>query len=255
MLALVILTPATGFAQSTPEATARPQVRTVVAGAHYAEPPGGQEWLLGSGYRDLWTEPFEVEILDLRAFGDGLTPVMRVGGMQTLGLAMRGGDGRDYTFRSGRDVVRGRDIPAGFVAVLAGHIHRHQVLTTDLAGRPLAAPVLYPGSIERTSSAERSEPKGFLRLEIDPDPATGGTLRCSVFHELPARPLVDLELADHDRARLASRLGEALAELDPEAVVRVRLGGTALLGAAEVRALAPPTMTVTLHRPRPGARR
>ena len=55
----------------------------------------------------------------------------------------------DYTFRGASDVIRGRDIPRGFAAVLSGHIHRYQVLTSDLSGRSLAAPVLYPGSVER----------------------------------------------------------------------------------------------------------
>ena len=81
-----------------------------------------------------------------------------------------------YTFRRGADVIRGRDLPAGFAAVLAGHIHRRQVLTADLAGRPLAAPVLYPGSIERTSVAERDEPKGYMTLEIAPGPTAASSV-------------------------------------------------------------------------------
>ena len=43
--------------------------------------------------------------------------------------------------------------------MLAGHIHRHQVLTQDLGGRPLGAPVFYPGSVERTAFAEEGESK------------------------------------------------------------------------------------------------
>ncbi|HNW60255.1 MAG TPA: metallophosphoesterase, partial [bacterium] len=58
---------------------------------------------------------------------------------------------QNYTFRAGDEVIRGSDIPAGFTAVLSGHIHRHQVLTRDLAGRRLNAPVYYPGATERTS--------------------------------------------------------------------------------------------------------
>jgi len=162
-----------------------------------------------------------------------------------------------YTFRGGADVVRGRDIPAGFAAVLAGHIHRRQVLTTDLAGRALAAPVLYPGSIERTSAAERHEPKGFFTLELRPGGA-GGRLERWAFHELPARPMVDLEVAAAglDAARLAARLQSRLAAVDPDAVVRLTVigevapGAATVLGAASLRSLAPPTMTLTLRRPR-----
>ena len=41
-----------------------------------------------------------METLDVGSFGGGLTPVARVGGRQTKGLALRGADGRDYTFRA-----------------------------------------------------------------------------------------------------------------------------------------------------------
>ena len=57
------------------------------------------DWLLGSGYRDLWAEPIEAEVLDLGSTAGGLTPVMTVGGLQTFGLALAGEDGRSYTFR------------------------------------------------------------------------------------------------------------------------------------------------------------
>ena len=86
-----------------------------------------------------------------------------------------------YTFRWAPDVVPGRAIPPGFAAVLSGHIHRHQVLTADLAGRPLAAPVFYPGSTERTSSAEDGEEKGFVTMELD---AETGRVASWMFHPL-----------------------------------------------------------------------
>lgn len=168
-----------------------------------------------------------------------------------------------YTFRRGADVIRGRDLPAGFAAALVGHIHRRQVLTHDLAGRAMAAPVLYPGSIERTSAAERDEPKGYMILEIIPDESTGGRLEHWTFHELPARPMVDVDLdpAGFDRDRLAAWFKESLAEIDQDAVVRLRLvsvpEGEAreALKAAAVRDLTPPTMTVTVQWPRGEARR
>ncbi len=159
-----------------------------------------------------------------------------------------------YTFRRGVDIIRGRDIPPGFAAVLAGHIHRQQVLTADLAGRPLAAPVFYPGSVERTSAAERHEDKGFMTLTIEPDPAVGGRLRGSTFHRLPARPMVDLDLPVEglDRRRIEHRLRSMLAEIDQEAVVRIRVSGAceqdgrSFLSAASVRRTAPSSMTVTI---------
>ncbi|MCG6928252.1 MAG: hypothetical protein LJF30_23450 [Acidobacteria bacterium] len=54
---------------------------------------------LGTGYRDLWTTPIELEVLDLEKEAGGLTVFRQVGGMQTPGLAFTGADGRSYTFR------------------------------------------------------------------------------------------------------------------------------------------------------------
>lgn len=50
-------------------------------------------------------------------------------------------------------------LPAGFAAVLCGHVHRHQVLRA-----PETPPVIYAGSTERTSSAEAGETKGVVLL-------------------------------------------------------------------------------------------
>ena len=90
---------------------------------------------------------------------------------------------QEWVFRDADDVVRGSDVPP-VAAVLSGHVHRHQVLTRDLRGEPLAAPVLFSGSVERTSVAERGEPKGFLLLGF-----AGGRLVRWQFEELPTRPI------------------------------------------------------------------
>lgn len=66
----------------------------------------------------------------------------------------------DYTFRNGPDVIPRRAIPRRFSAVLAGHIHRHQVLDAGM-------PVFYPGATERTSNAEAGEVKGCVLLTLD----------------------------------------------------------------------------------------
>jgi exonuclease SbcD len=159
-----------------------------------------------------------------------------------------------YTFRYADDVVRAADIPAGFAAVLAGHIHRHQALTTDLRGRALSAPVLYPGSVERTSFAEREEEKGYVVLEVAAGPRPGGALRDWAFHRLPARPMVveeiDASSAGQDHVRRL--LADAIRRAPVDAVLQIRVrgvpdpGGFAALRAAAVRALAPATMNVEL---------
>jgi DNA repair exonuclease SbcCD nuclease subunit len=66
-----------------------------------------------------------------------------------------------YMFRDTPEVIKVSEIPAGFAAVLSGHIHRFQILEKDLQGKALHTPVFYPGAIERTSFAERNEKKGM----------------------------------------------------------------------------------------------
>ena len=152
---------------------------------------------------------------------------------------------QDFTFRFGRDVVRGRDIPGAFAAVLSGHIHRWQVLTEDLAGRPLAAPVLYAGSTERTSFAERDEEKGYLLLELD----TAGRVRWRMV-PLPTRPMVNVTVSMGPN--LHARLRRRLAGLPPDAIVRLEPQGPvppsarSILGGPGLRAVAPAGMNVSV---------
>ena len=155
-----------------------------------------------------------------------------------------------YTFRYAHDVVRCGDIPAGFAAVLAGHIHRFQVLTTDIRGRPLAAPVLYPGSIERTSFAEKEEPKGYIILDFDTQRSSSVGLRNWTFHELPTRPMVQLDLhaAGMNAAQIQSWLQSGLYEIPPDSIVKIKVHGKiskevmAVFRAPALRSLAPQSM-------------
>lgn len=75
-----------------------PARETVVPGKKY-EKGGLYRFLFGADYRDLWTTPISLPVLDLRVFAGGLTPVTIVGHGQSKGLALKGADGRSYTFR------------------------------------------------------------------------------------------------------------------------------------------------------------
>ena len=160
----------------------------------------------------------------------------------------------NYTFRAGPEIIRGSQIPGGFACVLSGHIHRSQMLTHDLSGRPLAAPVIYPGSVERTSFAERFEPKHYVLLDVQPSEEGPARLAGVSFVPLPARPMVRIEvrLGGHTPDSLAAHLRERLSRLDPDAVVSVCLAGQVgwdargFVTAARLRALAPSTMNVSV---------
>ncbi|MBW3554016.1 MAG: outer membrane protein assembly factor [Gemmatimonadetes bacterium] len=76
-----------------------PDTLQTTPGPHYAAGSLARTFL-GSGYRDMWTHPIRVEVLDLGRFAGGLTPLRRGGGNQTRTLHLEGEDGRRYIFRS-----------------------------------------------------------------------------------------------------------------------------------------------------------
>ena len=136
----------------------------------------------------------------------------------------------DYTFRTGRDVVSKSDVPKAFTAVLARHIHRRQVLTNVGRSQP---PVIYPGSTERTSFAERHEPKGFFEIELRQDDAGEWGVGRQEFHELPARPMVDLEIdSSVPFGDLRGYLANRAADLNEHTVVRLNCRGRLAPGVA-----------------------
>lgn len=155
----------------------------------------------------------------------------------------------DYVFTTASDVIRHRDIPRELAAVFTGHVHRHQVLEVDLAGRSVPTPVLYPGSIERTAFAEASETKGFMlvRLALHSE----STEILWEFRPLPARPMLRVEIvATDDAERLFVAVRDAIGGAPEDAVLTLRVHGELnesqwnVLSAKSLRALAPSTMNV-----------
>jgi DNA repair protein SbcD/Mre11 len=145
----------------------------------------------------------------------------------------------NFTFRFGPDVIRTADLPRNVVVTLSGHIHRHQVL------QPVAGPpIVYAGSIERTSFAEAPETKGFVVLEL----ARSG-LGAFEFRPLPARTMVTrtVSFGDADAMTVLRRLAAVIESTPGDAVVQLRVTGQipSALTAATLRALAG-ARTVTL---------
>lgn len=136
-----------------------------VAGAKY-KASYIHKLFLGKNYRDLWTAPVEVEVLDLEKYSGGLHPVMRVGGKQTLGLALKGADGKSYTFR-GVDKDPATFLPPSFQDTLAEHLVKDQTS----ADHPAAAVTVPP--IAQAAGILHTEPK----LVVMPDDPTLGEYR------------------------------------------------------------------------------
>ncbi|MCC6385842.1 MAG: metallophosphoesterase [Dehalococcoidia bacterium] len=156
---------------------------------------------------------------------------------------------KGHVFRSGPDVVPMKELPATLTAVLAGHIHRRQELRRE--GRP---PVFYPGSIERTSFAERDEAKGFLDITVAAPGGEAARVVHTEFIELPARPMVDVELPACLAAGDVAGFLAAEGRRHPgDAVVRISAAAPAAdvvaqLTADRLRAAFPPSMNIQLAR-------
>ena len=156
-----------------------------------------------------------------------------------------------YQFRYAADVINPSEIPPAFTAVLAGHIHRFQVLTRSLRGACLPTPVFYPGSIERTSFAEKNERKGYLVLEFEGQDSSG-RLKKWKFIKLPARPMIQLELHPSGKTgtEVESWIRTRIDGLPADSIVKLKVFGQTspdagmVLRAASLRALAPPTMNI-----------
>jgi exonuclease SbcD len=170
----------------------------------------------------------------------------------------------DFTFTTAPDVIRGAEIPSALACVLSGHIHRHQVLREDLRGRSLAAPVLYPGSIERTSLAEKDEAKGYMTVDVSTEEAAPGPSWS--FHRLYARPMLDRDVDARGSSahRFEAAVRAAILGVPPDAVLRIRVRGRVtpamarVVSAARLRTIAPPTMNVDIRGdglPGPGSAR
>ncbi|MBX7196119.1 MAG: DNA repair exonuclease [Sandaracinaceae bacterium] len=123
----------------------------------------------------------------------------------------------DFTFRDGDDVIRRADLPSRLSLVLAGHIHRHQIL-----GGPRPH-VIYAGSVERTSFAEAPETKGFVRVELDASRVTR-----LAFEPLEARPMIarTLELEGASEAEARRRVAAIIGATPGDAVLQLRVSGT-----------------------------
>lgn len=152
----------------------------------------------------------------------------------------------NFTFRKGNDVIGRDQIPKEIPLVLSGHLHRRQILNG-----PGELRVVYPGSIERTSFAEKDEAKGFYLIDIDVDPPSFSF----EFVELDARNMEDIVLPEnlsgseeiHDYIQYGSM------HIASDSILRIAATDQqlAVIKISEIRDLLPASMNVELRRPRP----
>jgi hypothetical protein len=122
-------------AELTPGGTA-----TVTPGRQY-QAGWFHRLFFGSGYRELWATPIEVEVLDLAAVDGGLTPTRKGGGKQTSSLRFKSRNGREYAFRSvNKDPAP--LLPAELRETLIEGIFQDQISAAHPAGALVVPPLL-----------------------------------------------------------------------------------------------------------------
>ncbi len=210
-----------------PAALASQHRDTVAAGTRY-DAGSLHRFVLGASYRDLWTAPVAVPVLDLSTFAGGLTPTRRGGGNQTRSLRFRGADGREYAFRS-VDKYPATALPKDLQGTLVSWAVRDQVSSLvpaggiaahaieDAAGLPHLTEVLYRMPDDPRLGEFRQEFAGMLgTMEERPEagrtrlPGLAGAARIEGTDEfleiLESAPTERLD----DRGYLAARLVDFL---------------------------------------------
>ena len=112
----------------------------VVPGARYRA-GGVERFILGDNYRELWTTPLWVPLLDLERTGGGLTATRRGGGQQTKTVRFQAATGAELVFRS-LDKDPAKALPAPLRDTPARSLIRDQTSSAHPAGPLVAAAAL-----------------------------------------------------------------------------------------------------------------
>ena len=102
---------------------------------------GLKEFFFGEHWRDVWAIPVEVEVLDLKTFAGGLTPIKKGGGFQTKSLRLKGNDGNIWKFRS-MEKDPSKTLPPVLRKTIAAEILKDQISSAHPFAALVAAPIL-----------------------------------------------------------------------------------------------------------------
>ena len=92
-----------------------------------------KQFFFGDSYRDVWTAPVRVPVLDLGRTQGGLTPIKRGGGYQTVSLRLGNPEGREFVLRQ---VQKRPDLllPPALQGTFAADVFADQITTSNPYG-------------------------------------------------------------------------------------------------------------------------
>lgn len=112
----------------------------IIAGKEYSS-NWFHNFFFGEHWRDVWTTPVKVKVLDINSFAGGLTPIKRGGGFQTKSLRFKGNDNHYWKFRSiGKDPSK--TLPEDLRESFADDILQDQISSSYPYGAFVVAPIL-----------------------------------------------------------------------------------------------------------------
>ena len=144
---------------------------TIAAGTRY-QAGWLRRFFLGDTYRDLWTVPIEIPVLDLSSFAGGLTPTKTGGGNQTRSLRFEDSLGNEFVFRMVDKA--GLAVSAGYEHTIVEGMTRDQVSAHHPAGAVVADGLLSAAGVSHPSPA----------LFVMPDDARLGKYRAEFAGQL-----------------------------------------------------------------------
>lgn len=109
-----------------------------------------KEYFLGDEYRDLWSVPIEVPIIDLSRTAGGLTPTGAAGGLQTSILFLEGADGRHFILRK-MEKRAGDALPEGTRRTIVESLVEDQISSLNPYSAFVIAPLAEAAGVLHTS--------------------------------------------------------------------------------------------------------
>ncbi|MGC9366807.1 MAG: metallophosphoesterase family protein [bacterium] len=157
---------------------------------------------------------------------------------------------KNYTFRKGKEVIKINDLPRNFQAILCGHIHRRQVLWKK--NSPENIPVIFSGSTERTSFAEKNEPKGFYLIEFSK--RVKWEFDSFNFKVLKTRPMevIDINPSNVNLNNLNQLIIEKCKTFSPSSLVKIKITNPEMhksINLRKIKSALPKSMIINIQYP------
>ena len=129
LIALAVLASRLAAQADSADTSASAQTVVQAAGSHY-KASGLHRFILGTDYRDLWTVPTTVEVLDLGSAKGGLVALGRTGGQQSKTLKLGNPKGEQFFFRS-IDKDPSNALPIELRGTVAGWVVQDQIKSAN----------------------------------------------------------------------------------------------------------------------------